>query len=427
MIEKLPGVVKALSSGGQYQIVIGTAVSGVYDALAEILAAENTEQAGTASQEDDTDSVSGRQSFRNMLGKLSAFFTACMQPLIPVLVSVGMILTLGILLGPGMLGLLDGNSGTYRILTLVGEAGFASLPVFIAWSASNYLKTNTILAIFYGAFLVYPGLTALINSGEAVSLFALPVPQAVYTSQVVPVMLIMLAMYLVEKALKRILSETAQFIGMPILETLIMLPLLLCFVGPVGAIMGKYISMGAQALYRVAGPLCVALIGAFFTLICAAGMHTALIATALQLIGMHGYDSMALVGAGAAAYACFGVYLGYTIFEKNRKSREIGFSALITHALGGIAEPGMFTLLFAHWELMCIQIISAFLGSLYLGIQGVGLYTPGISNFMAVFQFAGGETDNLLNAAIGCAVSFIAGFIMTAVMQIRKGRSVSQK
>lgn len=95
-------------------------------------------------------------------------------------------------------------------------------------------------------------------------------------------------------------------------------------------------------------------------------MHTAIIATSLQLIRTQGYDSLALVGAGSAAYACFGVYLAYTIFEKNKRSKEIGFGALITHALGGVAEPGMISLLLTNGQLMGIQIISAFLGSLYM-------------------------------------------------------------
>ena len=418
-IEQLPGVVKVISSGGQYQVVIGTSVAAVHEALKEILDEENTEQAASLPQEENTASNSLRKAF----GNLTAFLTSCMQPLIPVLVSVGMIRTFAILLGPEMLGVLDGNSGTLRILTLVGEAGLAALPIFISWSASNYLKTNTILAIFYGAFLIYPGLTQLINSGETIRLFALPVPPAVYTSQVVPVMLIMYAMYLVEKALKRILPEAVRFIGMPILETVIMLPVMLCLVGPLGTIMGNYISEGAQALYRAAGPLSVALIGAFFIFICATGMHTAIIATALQLIQTQGYDSMALVGAGAAAYACFGVYLAYTMFVRDPKEKQIGFGALITHALGGIAEPGMFSLLFTHGQLMCIEMIASFFGALYLGVQRVGLYTPGISNFMAVLQFAGEDSGNMRNAVIGCAISFIIGFVLTAIMLIRKENS----
>lgn len=208
---------------------------------------------------------------------------------------------------------------------------------------------------------------------------------------------------------------------MPILETLIMLPLMLCFVGPLGTILGQYISKGAVALHHVAGPLSVALIGAFFTFICATGMHTAIIATSLTLIQTQGYDSLALVGAGAAAYACFGVYLAYTLFEKDKKQRAVGLGALITHALGGIAEPGLFSLLFTNGHLMCIQSIAAFFGALYLGIQSVGLYTPGISNFMAVLQFAGGTPDNFRNAVIGCGISFVAGFTMT-VLRIAKKR-----
>ncbi len=69
------------------------------------------------------------------------------------------------------------------------------------------------------------------------------------------------------------------------------------------------------------------------------------------------------------------------------------------------------------------QTVSAFLGPLYPGLTKVVLYAPGISNFMAVLQFAGGETGNFLNAVTGWAISFIAGFILTAAMHIRKERS----
>jgi len=137
-IEQLPGVVKVISSGGQYQVVIGTSVAAVHEALKEILDEENTEPAASLPQEENAAS----NSFRKAFGNLTAFLTSCMQPLIPVLVSVGMIRTFAILLGPEMLGVLDGNSGTLRILTLVGETGLAALPIFISWSASNYLKNQ---------------------------------------------------------------------------------------------------------------------------------------------------------------------------------------------------------------------------------------------------------------------------------------------
>ena len=409
-IEGLSGVVKAFSSAGQFQVVIGAGVSEVCDALLEELQSTNEKK----------DGPSGKEGFHLALGKLSGYLAACMQPLIPVLVAAGMIRTLATLLGPSMLGWLDQGNGTLRILTAAGEAGFVSLPVFIAWSASDYLKTNTALALFYGVFLISPGLGALINGGEAATLFGLKVPSANYSSQVVPMMLIMIAMYLVEKILKRLLSEDAQFIGMMILETIIMLPLMLCFIGPLGTVLGSYISLASLALYRFSGALSVALIGAFFVFICATGMHTAIIATSFILIEKQGYDSLALVGAGAAAYACFGIYLAYAIFEKDRRMKRIGLSALMTHAIGGVAEPGMFSLLFASGHLMRIQIVSAFFGSLYLGIRKVGMYVPGVSNFMAVLQYAGGGSDNLLHATIGCGISFLTAFALTAVMQIRK-------
>lgn len=426
-IESLPGIVKVVSSGGQYQVVIGAAVSVVYRALtAELQSGKDVRTtarkpetpAGEAKTEAIKQPPSRKDALRSAMGWLSGFLAACMQPLTPMLVSVGLIRALAMILGPSMLGWLDAGSGTLRILNMIGDAGFAALPIFIAWSASDYLKTNTVLALFYAAFLVFPDFSALINSGEKVTLFALPVPAVSYASQIVPAMLVMAAMYGVERLLKKWLPRDARFIGLPMLETLCMLPLTLCAAGPLGAMLGNGIARAVIALQAAVGPLSVALIGAFFLFICAAGMHTALLAVAFTLIQYQGYDSVALVGAGPAAYACFGIYLAYALLARDGDARADGAKALSSHAIGGLAESAMFTVLFMHRPLMGIEIASAFLGALYLGARGVGLYTPGTSNFLAVIQYAGGAPDNLIHAAVGCGISFLTGFCLTAVAQI---------
>lgn len=423
-IESLPGVVKVLSSGGQYQVVIGSNVSAVYKALTAALHSRKAPApdarptaSGAANTGDQRLSPSLKGVLRSAMGWLSGFLSACMQPLIPVLVSVGMIRALAMILGPAILGWLGADSGTLRAMDASGEAGFAALPLFIAWSASKHLKTNAALALFYGALLVCPSLSALISSGENITLFALPVPAVSCASQVVPAMLVMAAMYWVEGLLKKCLPKDAQFIGLPMLETLCMLPLTLCAVGPLGAVLGNCVARAIIALHAAVGPLIVALVGASFLFICAAGMHAALLAVALILIQFQGYDSVALVGAGPAAYACFGIYLAHALLAGDGDARAAGANALASHAVGGLAESAMFTVLFAHRELMGIEIASAFLGSLYLGMRGVGLYTPGTSNFLAVIQYAGGTPGNLMHAAVGCWIAFLSGLIMTAVAQ----------
>ena len=431
-IESLPGVVKVLSSGGQYQVVIGANVSAVYRALmaelrsgkasapdARPMARKPETPAGEARTEDQRPSPSRKDALRSAMGWLSGFLAACMQPLIPVLVSVGLIRALATVLGPSMLGWLDADSGTLRIMNVIGDAGFAALPIFIAWSASKYLKTNTALALFYGTFLVWPDLAAIINSGERITFFALPVPAVSHASQVVPAMLVMAAMYWVERLLKEWLPKDARFIGLPMLETLCMLPLTICAFGHLGAMLGDCVARAVIALQTAVGPLSVALIGASFLFICAAGMHTALLAVAFILIQYQGYDSVALVGAGPAAYACFGIYLAYALLSGDEDARAAGANALSSHAVGGLAESAMFTVLYAHRPLMGVEIVSAFLGALYLGARGVGLYTPGTSNFLAIIQYAGGTPDNLIHAAAGCGISFLSGLVLTAVMQIR--------
>ena len=52
-IESLPGVVKALFSGGQFQVVIGTAVTDVYKALMTELQNEEAEEAAADSDQTD--------------------------------------------------------------------------------------------------------------------------------------------------------------------------------------------------------------------------------------------------------------------------------------------------------------------------------------------------------------------------------------
>ena len=118
-IEDLSGVVKTISSGGQYQVVIGTAVADVYEALMTELEGEETQrsisdQADGKKAAADPDLMDekekpgqGKNILRVALGKLSAYLVTCMQSLIPVLASAGMIRTIAMVLGPTMLGWLD--------------------------------------------------------------------------------------------------------------------------------------------------------------------------------------------------------------------------------------------------------------------------------------------------------------------------------
>ena len=153
-IKALSYVFKVVESGGQYQIVIGPAVTDYYDAVlaamdqAEVAADGNSADGGDASKQKPLDVV---------LKVISGAFS----PIIPLMAGSGMIKAVLTLLTT--LGWLSDASSTYLVLSAAGNACFYFLPVFLGFTISKQLGADGFVGAAIGAALLEPNFTGLIG------------------------------------------------------------------------------------------------------------------------------------------------------------------------------------------------------------------------------------------------------------------------
>ncbi|MFP9035646.1 PTS transporter subunit EIIC, partial [Enterococcus faecalis] len=103
-----------------------------------------------------------------------------------------------------------------------------------------------------------------------------------------------------------------KLIVVPTFTLLIVVPLTLITVGPLGAILGEYLSSGVNYLFDHAGLVAMILLAGTFSLIIMTGMHYAFVPIMINNIAQNGHDyllpAMFLANMGQAG-ASFAVFL----------------------------------------------------------------------------------------------------------------------
>lgn len=94
--------------------------------------------------------------------------------------------------------LVSNTSSTYQVINFMGDATFYFLPILLANSAAKKLGCNPYLAMMLGGILIHPSFVNLVaaskESGEAITIFMLPIYNASYSSSVIPIILGVLLM-----------------------------------------------------------------------------------------------------------------------------------------------------------------------------------------------------------------------------------------
>lgn len=156
----------------------------------------------------------------------------------------------------------------------------------------------------------------------------------------IPILLAIWISSYVEKWIDRITPTSLKLIFVPTFTLLIVVPVTLITVGPLGAIIGNYLSVGVNYLFQHAGLIAMVLLAGTFSLIIMTGMHYALVPIMLNNITQNGYDylmpAMFLANMGQAG-ASFAVFLR----SRNKTFKSLSMTTSIT-ALMGITEPAMY-------------------------------------------------------------------------------------
>lgn len=414
-VKGIKGVLGAQFSGEQFQIIIGQHVSEVYPEFCGI--------AGLGQTAAIDENLDNKEPFdiKKVPAKVLDYVSGSIAPTLTIMMGAGFFKMFYAILGPDLLNLMANEAPLMQTLYIVGNAGFYFMPIFVAWGAAQKLKTSVALSMLLSCLLIDPNILNIVTAGEPFSVYGIiPMQLNNYTQSVLPSLLMVFALSYVFKFFDKHVPKAIKIIGVPFCTLVVMVPLMFCVLAPIGNWIGMLLSAFFEGLYNIAGPLAIALLGAFWPFFVATGMHVAIVQIALINITTLGYDPIVLAGANIANYALMGMTLAYFLRTKGEE-KQMASANVVTLIVGGISEPTLFGILLRNKRAMVCQIIGGFIGGLVGGILGVAVYTMGASNFLTVLQYAGGPGSNLIRAGIACACAFVAALAVGAVIGFGDG------
>ncbi|MEK4663014.1 beta-glucoside-specific PTS transporter subunit IIABC [Priestia sp. FSL H7-0729] len=399
-LKNVQGVVGVASSGGQYQVIIGNEVNNVYKAL--------TKLGNFATNNDDAPTVK-KGKLTALLDTISGIFT----PILPAMIGCAMIKAVLLILKTFDLVDLDGQFNT--IMTFIGDAAYYFLPMLLAWSAAVKLKANVGFALTIAGVLLHPSLGALMSAGEPVAFLGLPVTPATYTSSVIPIILAVWVLSYVERFAEKYSPSVIKSILKPLIVILIMAPLTLILLGPIGAIAGNYLASGVSFVNTHAGWLVSGIIGGAFPFLIMTGMHYSLGPVVLTAYAQTKTDS--IVGPGMLVHNISqgAAALAVALRTKNKAFKQVAYSTSVT-ALLGITEPALFGVNLRLKRPLIAVIVGGAVAGIYVGLFGVARSALGIAGIATLPAFITDHPWNLVHAAIGCVIAFVVTFIMTLIL-----------
>nr|WP_278431221.1 beta-glucoside-specific PTS transporter subunit IIABC [Brevibacillus laterosporus] len=399
MLEKTKGVMGTMKSGGQFQVIIGNDVAQVYK---EIMKSTDV----TTKQGHDKAPKKKQNPISAIFDVIAGVFT----PILPAIAGAGMIK--GLLSLAATFGWMSPDDSTYLILNAIGDGAFYFLPLILAFSAANKFGNNPFVAVAVAAAVLHPQLTALLGTGQNTSFLGMPVTAVTYASSVIPIVItIWLASY-VEKAVDKAVHKSMKLILVPMITLLIVVPLMLIAIGPIGTIIGNGLASGITALFDHAGLFAGVLLGGTMSLIIITGMHYALIPIMIGTVAQLGYDyilPIMFVANLAQAGAAFGVFLK----SRNKEFKSIAMSTSITATMG-ITEPAMYGVNMRLKKPFIAALIGGAVSGAFISLFNTKAYIVGGNAGLPGVPILIGET--FWYAIIGMIIAFVVGAVMTYLL-----------
>ncbi len=403
-IKSLTGVLGLAQTGGQTQVVIGNDVADTYNAVKKLLSESNN----------DNLTATGTKQNKKLSAIVLDFIIGIFQPLIPAIAGGGILKSF--LMLANMLGLMSDTTQTYKILYFVGDAPLYFLPLLVAITTANKLKVNPLVAVSAVAALLTPNLATMLASSGGGHLFSFGIKNITYAYQVFPAILAILVYAQLEKYLTKITPKVIRGFFVPMVSLLIVVPLTLLVLGPIGYTFGQGFAAVILFIFSKFGWIAVAILAAVLPFMVVTGMHKAMIPYVVTSLGQTGkeviYNAASLAHNISEAGGSFAVALR----TKDKGLKATALSAGIS-ALFGITEPAIYGVTILHKRVLYGVMLGSFIGGASLGLMGVEAYVavgPGLASLSMFISKT--LPNNLLFAVIGLIVSFIASFTAVAIL-----------
>ncbi|WP_153979092.1 beta-glucoside-specific PTS transporter subunit IIABC [Paenibacillus xylanilyticus] len=404
-LKKLDKVMGTNISGDQFQVIIGNDVPKVFDAMVKEHPAL---QQSSEKKETKSDNK------KNVILKIFETIAGVFAPMLPAITAAGMLK--GLLALFVSLGWMSAGTDTYRILSAIGDGVFHYLPLLIAVSAARKFGSNPFVAIALGTALMYPDMSTLLSSGESVAFIGIPVTAVSYASSVIPILLAVWLMSYVEKWVDRVIPAALKLLLVPLITLLVMVPVTLIAIGPLGTFVGNGLSGGINWLLNEGGLIAGIVLGGAMALIIMTGMHYALVPIILSNIATLGFDKflpLTYISNMGQAGATLGVFFR----AKDNKLKTVALSTSFT-ALMGVTEPAMYGVNMKYKKPFAAAMIGSAVGGGFALAFGAKAYVLAGNGGLPGLPSLIGQT--FWYSLIGMILAFVVGAIMSTVFGIKE-------
>jgi beta-glucoside PTS system EIICBA component len=410
-LKAIPEVMGVVKRGNEIQLIIGTEVGNFYNEFVKL--GDFGAGRGSDDSDDALDPNNSPKGKTNVFSKAVDFISGTFVPVLPILVAAGLVSAV-LNIAVTFFGL-PGDSGTVKVFTAINNAGFYFLPIFLGFSAARKLGINPMMGMYLGAILVHSG----IDNAKGLDFLGISIPQVSYNTSVIPVILAVLFMFYVDRGVDKITPKEIKFFAKPLLTILIVTPITLILLGPLGNFVGGYIADALTFVNTKLGWLSVGLMGALTPILVMTGTNQALFPLVFAAMADNGYDAFVMPGMLAANVAVGAAAIAIFMRSKNKDTKALSLSAGITGVMG-ITEPAIFGVLLKFKKALIGAMIGGATGGLVAGIVSLKQYAivaPGLAAIPTFIPTDGsGLNSNFWLSIVVLAISFIVSFGVTFVI-----------
>lgn len=397
-LKSLDGVLTAMKSGGQYQVVIGNHVPDVYKDVAAELGI-------------DPSKVTGEPKKKNGIGAtIVDYMSAIFLPLVSMFSALGILK--GLLAIVSFTGVMAETDGLYVLLNAAGNGLFYFFPIFLGITTAEKVGMSKYLGGAIGAALVYP----TIQGVEEFSVLGFNVSSVSYVSTLFPIILIVILAAPLEKLLNKIVPNVVKTFLVPMIVLTIAVPIGYCLVGPVVNWLSNGVGDILNLLYGFSPTLSGFVIGTLWRVLVLFGLHGTffyVVYADLLATGISGIYAVILLPAFSQVGVIFAIWLK----TKDKKLKDIALPAWISSVFG-VSEPGIYGVTLPRFKFFIVSCLTAGFGGAYLGFQNVVAYQVsgmGIFSIPSVLSAEHG-IGNFIHFLIAIVISVASAFIITWVM-----------
>lgn len=401
-LEKLKGIIQVVYGHEQWQLVIGTQVAEVYDQLInmkEIKDSKNLIKEKEAKNKE-------RTGFLGLLNKFISFISSLFMPFLNAICGAGVLK--GVLALCTTMKWLKETSGTYVLLNAAADSLFYFLPIFIAFNAAKQLKVDRFVSVAIAGALLYPQITTLATKNITIKFLGIPVIPMSYSSFVIPIILSIWLLSYLEPMLKRLIPDSLKYVFVALIELVIMVPLTLIVVGPIGSTISSALANSIMTIYNHASLFAGLLIGGLWQVIVMFGFHWMILPLIMSNIAKLGQDPIFPI-ACAAVMSQAGAALGVFLKAKDNKTKQISGSACIA-AIFGITEPTLYGVTLKYKKPFYIAISCSALGGIVIGLSNVEAHAFAFPSILSIPTYLG---HGFIGEIIGLLISFVGAAILT--------------